>query len=110
MSVFKSIVGVICNVSIFGVLLFLPAGTLDWWRAWVFLGVVFVGAVASTVSLYRTNKDLLEERFKPPVQEGQPLEDKIVVQASEAEATPTIGIGVPEAEACSVSMSRWLWP
>src|SRR3989442_14238198 len=79
MAIFKLIVGVIFNVAIFGALLFFPAGTLDWWRAWVFLGVVFVGTVASTVSVFRVNKDLLEERFKPPVQKGQPLADKIVV-------------------------------
>jgi protein-S-isoprenylcysteine O-methyltransferase Ste14 len=53
--------------------------TLDWWRAWVFLGAVFVGTVASTVIIFRVNKGLLEERFKPPVQKGQPLADKIVV-------------------------------
>lgn len=79
MSIFKLISGVVSNVAIFGGLLFLPAGTLDWWRAWVFLGVVFVGAVASTASVFRVNKGLLEERFKPPVQKGQPLADKIVV-------------------------------
>ena len=71
--------GVVFNVAIFGGLLFLPAGTLDWWRAWVFLGVVLVGTVATTASVFRVSKDLLEERFKPPIQKGQPLADKIVV-------------------------------
>jgi protein-S-isoprenylcysteine O-methyltransferase Ste14 len=79
MSIVKLIAGVLFNVAIFGGLLFLPAGTVDWWRAWVFLGVVFVGTVVSTVSLFRVNKGLLEERFKPPIQKGQPLADKIVV-------------------------------
>ena len=79
MSILKLIGGVVSNVAIFGGLLFLPVGTLNWWRAWVFLGVVFVGAVVSTVSLYRTSKEVLEERFKPPVQKGQPLADKIIV-------------------------------
>jgi protein-S-isoprenylcysteine O-methyltransferase Ste14 len=79
MSVFKLTGGVIANVAIFGGLLFLPAGTLDWWRACVFLGVVLVGAVSSTVSLLRVNKGLLEERFRPPLQKGQPLADKVVV-------------------------------
>ena len=79
MSILKLIAGIFFNVAIFGILLFVPAGTLDWWRAWVFLGVVLVGAVASTVSLFRTSKELLAERFKPPVQKGQPLADKIVV-------------------------------
>jgi protein-S-isoprenylcysteine O-methyltransferase Ste14 len=79
MSISKLIGGVIANLAIFGSCLFLPAGTLNWWRAWVFLGVVLVGAVASTVTLFRVDKGLLEERFRPPVQKGQPLADKIVV-------------------------------
>jgi protein-S-isoprenylcysteine O-methyltransferase Ste14 len=79
MSIFTLIGGVSFNVAIFGALRFLPAGTLHWWRAWVFLGVVFVGTVASTVILFRVNKNVLEERFKPPIQKGQPLADKIVV-------------------------------
>jgi protein-S-isoprenylcysteine O-methyltransferase Ste14 len=45
----------------------------------VWLGVVFVGAVASTVSVFRVNKDVLAERFKLPLQKGQLLADKIVV-------------------------------
>jgi protein-S-isoprenylcysteine O-methyltransferase Ste14 len=79
MSIFTLIGGVLFNVAIFGSLLFVPVGTLDWWRAWVFLGVVFCGTVASTVSVFRVNKAVLAERFKPPVQKGQPLADKIVV-------------------------------
>ena len=79
MSIFTVIGGVLLNVAIFGGLLFVPAGTLGWWRAWVFLGVVFVGVVASTVSIFRVNKDVLAERFKPPIQKGQPLADKTVV-------------------------------
>jgi protein-S-isoprenylcysteine O-methyltransferase Ste14 len=79
MSISKLILGVLGNVAIFGGLLFLSAGTLGWWRAWGFLGVVFVGAVASTVGVLRANRALLEERFKPPVQKGQPRADQIVV-------------------------------
>jgi Putative protein-S-isoprenylcysteine methyltransferase len=79
MSIFKLTLGIVFNVAIFGFSLFLPAGTLDWWRAWMFLGVDFVGAVASTVILYRIKKGVLEERFKLPIQKGQPLSDKVVV-------------------------------
>lgn len=79
MFIFKLLVGIIINVAIFGILLLLPAGTLAWWRAWVFLGVVFVATVASTISLFPGHKDLLSERLKPPIQKGQPLADKIVL-------------------------------
>ena len=81
MFLFKLIIGSIINVAIFGVLLLLPAGTLDWWRAWVFLGVTFVGTVASVVGLLPGRKELLKERFKPTLQKGQPLADKIIVTA-----------------------------
>jgi len=79
MSPLKLIVGIASNVAVFGVLLFLPAGTLDWWRGRVFLAVVLVGSVASTVDVMRTNPAVLAERYKPPVQKGQPLADKILV-------------------------------
>lgn len=45
----KLAAGVVINVAIFAALLFLPTRNLDWWRACVLLGVMFVGAVASTV-------------------------------------------------------------
>ena len=79
MFIFKLILGMILPVAIFGGLLFLPAGTSDWWRAWVFIGVVFVASVASMVSIFPGNEALLDERFKPPIQKGQPLADKIIL-------------------------------
>jgi protein-S-isoprenylcysteine O-methyltransferase Ste14 len=79
MLLLKLIAGIVIDVALFAVLLFLPTGDLEWRRAWVFLGVVFIGAVASTASIFRVNKDLLEERFKPPLQKGQPVADKIIV-------------------------------
>ena len=79
MLIFKLIGGIIFNVGIFFILLFLPAGTLHWWRAWVIIGVVFVGTVGPVVGLSRGHAGLLEERLKPPVQKGQPLADKVLV-------------------------------
>src|SRR5712692_4958455 len=79
MSTVKLIGGVFLNVAIFGVLLFLPAGTLQWWRAWVFLGVVSIAATAAMFGIFRDNPELLAERYKAPIQKGQPLADKIIV-------------------------------
>jgi protein-S-isoprenylcysteine O-methyltransferase Ste14 len=79
MFIYRLIVGVIANMAIFGTLLFLPAGTLYWWRAWAFLGVVFVSTMATMLAVFANNKGLLDERFKSPIQKGQPLEDKILL-------------------------------
>ena len=75
----KLIFGVVYNLIFFGALLFLPAGTFEWPRAWVFLGLVLVGTTATMVIVFPGREDLLNERFKPPVQQGQPLADKIIV-------------------------------
>lgn len=75
----KLILSILYNLAIFGGLLFLPAGTLKWWRAWVFLAVVLIGTVATMASLWPGHADLLNERFKSPIREGQPLADKIIV-------------------------------
>lgn len=78
--IFKNLItGVIYNLVIFGTLLFLPAGTFDWSRAWVFLGLVIVGTTATMMIVFPGREDLLKERLKPPVQKGQPLADKIIV-------------------------------
>ena len=79
MFILKLIASIILNVAIFAVLLFLPAATLDWWRAWLFIGVIFIGTVGAMVSLSRGHEGLLKERLKPPIQKGQPLADKIIV-------------------------------
>jgi protein-S-isoprenylcysteine O-methyltransferase Ste14 len=79
MFVLKSILGLVINVALFGGLLFLPAGTWEWPRAWVFLGVLFVVYVATMVLVFPGRQDLLDERFKPLIQKGQPPADKIVV-------------------------------
>ncbi|MBD2451583.1 isoprenylcysteine carboxylmethyltransferase family protein [Nostoc sp. FACHB-152] len=74
----KVLTALMWNLLIFGGLLLLPAGTLNWWRAWVFLGMVVVGTVATMIGVFREDDDLYQERLKPPIQESQPLADKIL--------------------------------
>jgi protein-S-isoprenylcysteine O-methyltransferase Ste14 len=73
----KLIFGVAFQLGLFGLLLFLPAQTLDWPRAWVLLGGMAAGTAAAMLCL-RDRPDLINERLKGPIQKGQPLADKIV--------------------------------
>jgi protein-S-isoprenylcysteine O-methyltransferase Ste14 len=75
----KLIASIVLNVALFAIMLLLPAGTLAWPRAWVFLGVVFLATVATMFGVFRDNEALLDERYKLPVQRQQPLADKIIV-------------------------------
>ncbi|MBL1178895.1 methyltransferase family protein [Pantanalinema sp. GBBB05] len=79
MFILKVLYALLGNFVIFGGLLFLPAGTLNWWRAWVFLGVVAVSVIATMIIAFRENEELWKERLKPPIQQGQPLVDKIII-------------------------------
>ena len=74
----KLIAGILTNLALYGGLLFWPAGTLKWWRAWVFLGVVLICTVA-TMFFLRDRPDIINERFKSPIRKGQPLADKIIL-------------------------------
>jgi protein-S-isoprenylcysteine O-methyltransferase Ste14 len=77
----RSIGGALFSAFVYGLLLFLPAWTLNWWRAWALLGGVFVSTIVTRFWVFRNNEGLLEERRKPPLQEGQPRADKLLVVA-----------------------------
>ena len=79
MSAFKLIAGIVFQVAFYGLLLFVPAGTLHWWRAWVFLAITLVVTAVAVWRIARDNADLLSQRAKGIVQEGQPLWDRILV-------------------------------
>jgi protein-S-isoprenylcysteine O-methyltransferase Ste14 len=79
MLVFKLALGSIMNLLIFGLLLFVPAGTLKWGRAWVFIGVIQAAYLVMAIWVFPKRPDLLDERFKPPIQKGQPLADQVIL-------------------------------
>jgi protein-S-isoprenylcysteine O-methyltransferase Ste14 len=59
-----------------GALLFLPAGTLHWPAAWLYLGTTAVLGLAGGLWLAKVDPALLDERMKPMMQKGQPASDK----------------------------------
>jgi len=79
MSIPKVVAGVVFNVAFYALLLFAPAGTLHWWRAWVFLAVTVAVMVVATFSILPGNADLFSQRAKGIIQKGQPLWDRALV-------------------------------
>jgi protein-S-isoprenylcysteine O-methyltransferase Ste14 len=59
-----------------GALLFMPAGTLHWLAAWMFLGTIGILGVAGGLWLARHDPALLNERMRPVMQDDQPAADK----------------------------------
>jgi protein-S-isoprenylcysteine O-methyltransferase Ste14 len=65
----------------FGVLLFVPAGTLHYWQAWVFLAVFTIASLYSAVYLFRKNPAVVERRMRSgPKAETRPVQ-KVVTSA-----------------------------
>ena len=79
MIVVRYVLGALLQPAILALLLFGPAGTFAWWRAWVLVGVVAVGTAVSLGGLARANPALLTERLTRPLQEGQPFADKLIL-------------------------------
>jgi protein-S-isoprenylcysteine O-methyltransferase Ste14 len=68
---------IIC-LGIIAILLFVPAGTVNWSGAWISLVETAVVSVVFGLWLARYDPELLKERLRPPMQKGQSTADKIV--------------------------------
>ncbi len=79
MSIPKVLAGVAFNVAFYALLLFVPAGTLHWWRAWVFLVVTVAVMVVVILTILPDNSGLFSERARGVIQKGQPLWDRVLV-------------------------------
>ena len=60
----KAIAGLGWLTVILGLLLFAPAGTLDFWQAWVYLFIFSGSSLAITLFLMKRDMELLKRRLK----------------------------------------------
>src|SRR5688572_20129745 len=87
----KVILRVVGDAVVIAILLFGAAGTLDWSRAWVLLGVLLVVRTLSAIAVFRVNPALLRERATVLIHREQPWADRVVLLTFMA----TAFIGVP---------------
>jgi protein-S-isoprenylcysteine O-methyltransferase Ste14 len=65
----------LCLFLVMAALLFVPAGTLDYWQAWTFLAVYFAWSVAISLYLMKADPKLMERRMR-----GGPTAEKETAQ------------------------------
>lgn len=79
----KAFAGLLFLLLVMAALLFIPAGTLDYWQAWTFLVIYFAASLAITVYLMRNDPQLLARRMRGgPGAEKQPAQKIIMALAS----------------------------
>ena len=60
----RALGGLLAFLVVMGALLFVPAWTLDYWQAWIFLAVFGGSSLAITVYLMKKDPKLLQRRVK----------------------------------------------
>ena len=75
---FTSVIGLIA----FGLMVFWPAGTFDYWRGWAFIAVFAAATLIPSVYLAMTNPGALRRRMQAgPGAESRPLQKLIITIA-----------------------------
>jgi protein-S-isoprenylcysteine O-methyltransferase Ste14 len=69
----------VADAALVAAILFVSAGTLTWWRAWVFVAVLLAARAASAAIVYPVNPILLRERAGLPLHGDQPLSDRLLL-------------------------------
>jgi protein-S-isoprenylcysteine O-methyltransferase Ste14 len=79
----KAFAGLLFLLLVMAALLFIPAGTLDYWQAWTFLAVYFASSLAITLYLIKKDPKLLARRMRGgPAAEKEPTQRIIMSLAS----------------------------
>lgn len=68
---FQAILKFILGVVIIGLLLFLPAGSLAYWNAWLFMAILFIPMFFAGIVMMFKNPELLRKRLNAKEQEAE---------------------------------------
>ena len=60
---FQGLSKIICGVLIVGLLIFLSAGTFDFWNGWLFMGLLFIPMFIAGIVMFFMSPELLKKRL-----------------------------------------------
>lgn len=68
----KGFLSLFALIIVMAAMIFIPAGTLDYWQAWLFLACYFAASIVVSLWLLRNDQALLERRMRGgPFAEGE---------------------------------------
>ena len=76
---FGAIIKYLLGLVLVGALLLIPAGSLDYWNAWLFIGLLFIPMFIAGIFLMINNPELLKRRLDAKEKEGK---QKVVILLS----------------------------
>ena len=83
MLLLKAFAGLLFLFVAMAALLFVPAGTIDYWQAWMFLAVYFVCSIALSLYLMIADPALMQRRMRGgPTAEKEPVQKIIMIITS----------------------------
>ena len=68
---FQAIVKFILGVLIIGLLLFIPANTINYWNGWLFMGLLFIPMFIAGIFMMVKSPDLLRKRLNAKEKENE---------------------------------------
>jgi protein-S-isoprenylcysteine O-methyltransferase Ste14 len=76
---FNLVVSSLVGLVVLGFILFYPAGTFNYWQAWVFIAVFTIATIVPSLYLARTNPAALQRRMRGgPLAEGRTVQKFII--------------------------------
>ncbi|MDE7431352.1 MAG: isoprenylcysteine carboxylmethyltransferase family protein [Lachnospiraceae bacterium] len=76
---YQAILKFVLGSTIIGILIFLPAGTFDYWNAWLFMGILFIPMFFAGIVMMIKNPELLKKRLNAKEQQA---EQRLVIKLS----------------------------
>ena len=76
---FEAIIKFILGVVIIGLLIFVPANTINYWNGWLFMGLLFIPMFLAGIFMMVKSPDLLRKRLNAKEKQN---EQKLVVKLS----------------------------
>jgi len=68
---FQAIIKFILGVLIIGLLLFIPANTINYWNGWLFMGLLFIPMFIAGIIMMIKSPDLLKKRLNAKEKENE---------------------------------------
>ena len=79
----KALLSVFILAIVMGLIIFVAAGTVDYWPAWVYLAIFTIASLLTTIYLIRHDPELLQRRMRGgPIAESRPTQRVIMVFTS----------------------------